>query len=454
MKMIKNSINKLIMLDEERAKRAKNSNVITAPFTPLSDWGAALQDSGRERLIIESLIGSYPDEYSEIHALSSNCIDALEFKYRLLYLLTCLEEERLDEYIPKAVVTIDACDQLIQFSDNGFGLSLEETIDLALPFLSRKHSYKSMISCDLRGEHGTDFAFLVFSSNNVRMTSKGPDGFVGVDYLGGNTWLHSDKINSSLIAMPTKNIDDVLNNFDSGTSVSIVHNGNNPNRYYSYSKYLDQLSHVLLTQSALGFLDLTGKESWAKNVNVLLQFRHQNGEWEEKQLPFHYPLPHETDGFDFLDLSCWPSGYGPPIVDAYFRYWSFDALFDPKYGIGRIGGIEPLLIYRPHVYGFFAKKPDIFKSFAIKRFGDSKFSPYEPGIWVAVKNAVLPCPVRSNQKRLVPLENNLYLMIQLEIPPKLDIGHRHMSNAIENSIGRIGWSAYEYFTNLPDFQSW
>lgn len=390
------------------------------PSHPLAAWGLSLACEWQVKRVVQAVLAQYPRGYDFLYALASNAMDALEGR--------ALESEREGEdFRPLLLVDADPEEGWVRVTDNGPGIPIQRARSMAGPFAAMR-----IITPERRGGHGTDLSMVVFTHDRVEVESRhGGEQFL-LSYRWGRAWIKNGR--SPTLSIERKSSGQ-LSEWESGTSVTVYLT---PEEYEGDRALstgdLALLEARLRYGTPLGVVDLGGRKSdFLRRATARFRRLRCGVTLEEREVSLSFPWPHESKGVECLDLGEWTFSTVSPFgmnADGYFRRFGTEDLHILA-GRERLRELAALMPYRPRAYLFFGN-PGVLRRVSTTPEGTSA-SPLRPALWVAVNGAVLPQPICSFDY-LGEFGWEPFLLVELEGPLNLDVGHRHLDWDVEEAV--------------------
>jgi hypothetical protein len=415
-------------------------NALKKSFNPLG----RLNPQEAERLIknnLQNIIDSYQGKYDLFIEMIQNAVDAVEMRAKQ-------GGER--DYVPQVWIVVNLKDEQISVVDNGTGISKEEVMKMLTPHLTFKDGLAAS-GMRLRGHKGVGATYLAYGFNYIRVSTRGADGFFSYELCGGRRWV--DGASSEMpLAHPAE---EVLPEFDRllrGTAVTVgVGEGTRPISLARIGSSWERWALVLRTRTAVGLVDLAGREKWAKGAKVRLTLIDARGERKEGEVPLSLLFPHDIEGFEFLDLREYEKSKGG--MEPKLKSTGKDALFyrlkaSELKKRGLVDRASCLLGQKVIVYAFFSHSASLFESLEKAELKEKSGSRRQrligPGVWVASSHAVVGNSISLELAYGAGNEDRLFMLAELE-EVRPDLGRKGFSPELEEEIRQLGDRIIKYF---------
>lgn len=431
----------------------RRRNGITQSFSPFSGW-EMLESERFKKTTLRNIIDSYQSIYDLPIELVQNAVDAVELRAKKS-LSECAGDE--DEYTPQIWVMIDLRNNEITLIDNGYGMNKEEIKRMLIPNYTLKDQVHKQIGCCLRGHKGVGATYLAYGFNYIRISTIGVDGFLSYELGGGRDWAMSDIPSEEPKASPSQESAPPFHDLERGTAVTVrVGKGTRPSALSRIGSSAKQWEMILRTKTALGLVDLGGWQKWAEKVKIQLVFTDKDGNRDELSIPFSYPLPHEYQYFDFLDLKEYyeknPETANIRLKDkdkhAIYRTWRIFELTEEGKGLLKEKEVPNLSRQNALVYAFFSHSSTLYDSLNKAAVENEKsiLKIVAPGVWVAAHNAVVGRSMPLDLTYGAGNKNRLFMLVQLrDVRP--DLGRKGFDPELEKEIQKTGECVVKYFVN-------
>lgn len=426
------------------------SNGLTEPFSPFGFLSYLHDEEEYKRASIQNILDSYQESSDFLVELLQNAVDAVEYRVRLGQQLWGTYDP---EYRPQIWVVVDFPRNEIRVIDNGLGLAKRELVRMLLPSMSFKRDVASEIGRGLRGHKGVGADYLAFGFDYMRVSTRGEDGFLSFELAGGRRWAMGERGAKEPEARPATETCGLFGRLERGTAVTLrLSEGCRPSALSRLGTSPERWEMNLRVRTAVGFVDLAGREKWHRQVAVNLVLLYEGGRVVSAQVPFTYPLPSSIPSYDFLDLGDYYRSVraGEPVApryknkDAIFRTWTARELFDPKHGLVKREKCVSLGKELLAAYAFFSHSARLYDSLSEAAVGDGSMRPIRAGVWIAARNALIGRPIPLQLTYGAGNQDRLFLIIELD-DVRPDLGRKGFSNDLADEVRRLGSAVIDYF---------
>lgn len=226
---------------------------------------------------IENILSSYSNQWDILSELLQNSVDSIRRWNKEN--LSIQKEHRI-------IINVDSTKRALSVEDSGTGFDPETITDLLAPHGTDKEQLSEEV-----GEKGVGLTYTMFSCNLFRLETTSVKGFSNATYEGGMSWLKiTSKLQQPLLSIDTET--SYHNPLDTFSKISLedVDNLNGDLELFDWN--INQLTHILRTKTAVGnFKKLYGEEPL--DIKVLLHLTSNDGNLEEREIPFLYQAPTE-----------------------------------------------------------------------------------------------------------------------------------------------------------------
>lgn len=426
------------------------SNGLTEPFSPFGFLSYLHDEEEYKRASIQNILDSYQESSDFLVELLQNAADAVEYRVRLSQQVW---GEYDPEYRPQIWVVVDFPRSEIRVIDNGLGLAKRELVRMLLPSMSFKRDVALEIGRGLRGHKGVGADYLAFGFDYMRVSTKGEDGFLSFELPGGRRWAMGERGAKEPEAQPATETCALFNRLEMGTAVTLrLSEGCRPSALSRLGTSPERWEMNLRVRTAVGFIDLAGREKWHSQVAVNLILVYEGGRVVSAQVPFSYPLPSYIPNYDFLDLGDYYRNVraGEPVApryknkDAIFRTWTARELFDPKHGLVKREKYALLGKELLAAYAFFSHSARLYDSLSEAAVGGGSMRPIRPGVWIAARNALIGRPIPLQLTFGAGNQDRLFMIAELD-DVRPDLGRKGFSNDVADEVRRLGSAVIDYF---------
>ncbi len=435
-----------------KGPRGARKNGIRKPFDPFGYWNLAPDEEALKRATVNNILDSYQRNYDIFVESVQNAVDALEQAAKT----GRLGENAGDAGHPELWVILDLGKNELTVVDNGPGLPKDELVQMLVPNLSFKDRLAGTQGLRLRGHLGVGATFLAYATDYMRVSTLGEDGFLSFELSEGRSWARGGRAISQPAARPAAETCAVFNALKRGTAVTLrLGKGTRPAALSHLGATPKKWEAILRTNTAIGFVDLLGREKWSQKVKVHLVLIDGSGKETATDIPFAYPLPHSMGTFNFLDLNAYYRDHreGDPVArkyqnqDGLWRVWKKKQLFQPQKGILSHAQL-PHLHHTPEaVYAFFAHSSGLFRLQNELFMRDkSQKRAIKPGVWAVAHNAVLGDAIPLNLTYAAGNEDRLFMLVQLS-DARPDLGRKGIDPELEGEIKKLGEAVIRYFVD-------
>ena len=227
---------------------------------------------------IQCILESYSHEWDLLSELVQNAVDAIK-------------STKTD--LGAVSLRIDSRQRLIEIADNGVGIAPAEIESLLRPFGTNKRK-----RADLVGEKGVGLKYVIFSSSQFELSTRGKSGACNVAIHGASDWAKSDS-DEDLLLVRGEDSD-----VETGTRVKVlVADHDHPIFKYTF----EELVFILRTKTAVGDTGFI----WGDAQNIDASLTHVDLGGAENTVAFKskYLLPTEKvkegDVLDLADFKTW-----------------------------------------------------------------------------------------------------------------------------------------------------
>ena len=217
------------------------------------------------RTMLQGIMESYDNPWDILAELSQNALDAIH------------KEEPTKGHLH---LKLDAKRAKITFRDNGTGIPPDQLEDLFVPYGTNKRNDPDSI-----GEKGVGLKFVIFSTNNFKLTSHHRDGSFQVTVKRAADWLRGEDVK---IGFTPKEIDNSEDRRGVKVELSLAND-----KHELFGLGIDQLQALLLTKTAVGSTaHVWGDEP--ENADIAVRIIDASGKETAREFECQYMLP--TDG--------------------------------------------------------------------------------------------------------------------------------------------------------------
>lgn len=426
------------------------ANGLTEPFDPFVCWPILPDVEEYKRGTIRNILDSYQSSSDFLVEMLQNAVDAIEYRVRLSQQLW---GDYDPGYRPQVWVILNFREGEVRVVDNGLGMSRSELLRMLLPHLSPKKDVAVDIGCGLRGHKGVGTNYLAYGYDYIRVSTKGEDGFLCFELSDARRWAMGEVGAKEPLARPAVETCQILQGLASGTAVTLrLGEGSRPSSPSHLGTSPGRWEMNLRTRTAVGFVDLLGREKWNKQVQVNLILVNGGKRVTSVQVPFSFPLPHTLPHFSNLDLGQYyrDKRRGDPIApkfqnkDAIYQVWSRRSLFHPEQGIVKWERYKNLYPELVAVYAFFAHSASLFTVLSEVAVGDKSMKAIKPGVLLAAHNAVIGRPIPLDLGYGAGNEDRFFMLVELA-DARPDLGRKGFNDELEKEVRSLGGELVSYF---------
>lgn len=435
--------------------KVKTTNGITEPFQPLERWDDDRYRREAMKTNIRNILDSYQGTYDVLGELVQNAADEVEYAYRLNW-------ERIGRaaraigasgYNPEIAIIVDCMRNRLSVLDNGLGMGREPATRFVYPSYTEKREKSHRIQHTLRGHKGVGSTYLAYGFNYLRVSSKGPDGYLSMELAGGRRWVLSDEDRPEPMAKPSEEDLDLFNSWSRGTAVTIqLDETSQPASLARLGSSAERWALILRTCTALGFIDIRGEQEWQEHLSVTLVYIDKDGNETVVDVPASYLFPHSIAGFDWLDLGQFYREHRESVLiprkcqdmDGVYRIWHGDDLVHPQTGLARGLGFNEILELEPVVYAAFTHSSRLWDSLTESLTKDKRLRVIKPGVWVVCSNAITGRSIAVEPTYGAGNVERLHMLVDLQgVRP--DLGRKGFNPTLEAQIRKVAENALSYF---------